>query len=190
MLENADKHYYDFEGIIRLKSYYYALRTAKESLNRAEDDVEGSFYLCLSCLTFCYFSIEAYLNHIGESEMNAWSEDERIDFKEKLKRLEGKGVRFDQGGSLYQRIKSLEELRNNVAHGRTKTVTYVAKNVENISEQHAIADESFWGMKIETATCRAMLQDVEEFLSILGNQISGSPFHSLGSGRGVRRLKP
>jgi hypothetical protein len=182
---------YDYHGKHTFNSFVYTYKTAKECLLRAQEKAEGSFYLYLSCLTFCWFTVEAYINHIGINYFNAWKEDERINIDEKIKRLKKYSIDIDKGSSIYQRLCKLGELRDKIAHGKTKTVKYTAENVKSIQNQNNKVEIDFWGVSINEKKCINSINDVEIFIKSLHKRVDseGNPFLSLGGGSGVRILR-
>jgi hypothetical protein len=71
------------------------------------------------------FSIEAYLNQAGESEIGDWREQwDRANWEQKLSVLCRKiGLHLDKSQDIYRRTKLLFKHRDVIAHGRTMTVT-------------------------------------------------------------------
>ena len=71
------------------------------------------------------FSIEAYLNQAGESEIGDWRELwDRASWEQKLSVLCTKiGLHLDKSQDIYRRTKLLFKHRDVIAHGRTMTAT-------------------------------------------------------------------
>lgn len=71
------------------------------------------------------FSIEAYLNQAGESEISDWRELwDRASWEQKLSVLCAKlGLLLDKSQDTYRRTKLLFKHRDIIAHGRTMSVT-------------------------------------------------------------------
>ena len=58
-------------------TFAYMFVGAKAMLNQAERDQNGQLYNLVSCLIYCAFTIEAYLNHLGQLKHNDWDRKER-----------------------------------------------------------------------------------------------------------------
>lgn len=71
------------------------------------------------------FSIEAYLNQAGESEISDWRKPwDHANWDEKLSVLCKKiGLHLDKSQDIYRRTKLLFKHRDVIAHGRTMTAT-------------------------------------------------------------------
>ncbi len=182
---------YSYHGNHKFLSYVYTYKTAKECLRRAQEDKEGSFYLYLSCLTFCSFTVEAYLNHLGEAELSIWDSSDRMSLDEKIDKLRTRGIQIDKGSAIYQKLKLLYNFRNRIAHGKTKSVDFVAENVRQISDMHEPAERQFWGIEISEEVCASALSYLEKFVMEIDKKAGGNgrPFSSLGGGHGARRYK-
>src|SRR5687768_6507004 len=66
------------------KSYAMLYNTTWHLLDQAKREVRGSACQLQAAAVFCAFTFEAYLNHIGDAEINFWSEIDRISYKKKL----------------------------------------------------------------------------------------------------------
>ncbi|MCP4701892.1 MAG: hypothetical protein GY862_34295 [Gammaproteobacteria bacterium] len=77
-------------------------------------------YLILYSLIGCAFSLEAYLNHLGEAKISYWDQIERIPTMGKLaifhKHLD---IKPDYSRRPYQTIRELWKFRNYMAHAKT-----------------------------------------------------------------------
>ncbi|CAG0983854.1 hypothetical protein ANRL4_02042 [Anaerolineae bacterium] len=111
---------------IHSKTYIELMNVAWHLLDSAEHAKEGRLLNLQACAVFCAFAFEAYLNHVGEEEINNWAEIERFSHTDKLKTL-AEHLRFNpnKGQRPFQTITSLFKLRDNLAHGRTQKATYV-----------------------------------------------------------------
>jgi hypothetical protein len=97
---------------------------AVDALEKAKKIKEGSFYQTMSCLVFSAFTVEAYLNHVGEQKIAYWNEIEKIEPMAKLKALHSVlKLPFDPSKRPVQTIQQLFKFRNFMAHGRTEKLT-------------------------------------------------------------------
>jgi len=95
----------------------------------AAHNLEMYPYLYLSSQVLCYFTFEAYLNHLGERLFpETWVNEQEAFSKAPYRGTLGKfdfiservGFRADKGERPYQTIKRLHDLRKQVVHGRTE----------------------------------------------------------------------
>lgn len=107
-----------------VRTFAYLHMTAVDALEKAKNIKEGSFYQLMSCLVFSAFTIEAYLNHVGEQEIEYWGEIEKIEPMAKLKVLYSVlKLPFDPSKRPIQTVQQLFKFRNFMAHGRTEKLT-------------------------------------------------------------------
>lgn len=85
----------------------------------------GTFFDCMSCLTFSAMTVEAAVNHISAETIKHWDHFEtKLKTKEKLELLaEATGVTIDFGATPFNEFTWLQKFRNTLAHGKTETVT-------------------------------------------------------------------
>ena len=107
---------------LRLITYAEHWATAGCLLDRADREKRGSYHQYLACITFTAFTLEAFLNHIGEELFESWRDDlEQINVKGKIRIISDKvGLRVDYGETPWQVVPELVALRNKVAHGKNE----------------------------------------------------------------------
>jgi hypothetical protein len=89
-------------------------------LHKAKKDQEGSFYQLMASLIFTAFTLEAYLNHIGQRIFGCWDDLEQLSPLKKLNVIAEKlGVEKDDGKRPFQTASELFQFRNDVAHGKS-----------------------------------------------------------------------
>ncbi len=90
-------------------------------IKKTEDDEKGSYFTTMGSILLTAFTIEAYLNHIGEKLFSFWEEIESIRFMDKL-RVISKHLEIEPDFSKrpYQTIRLLFRFRDSIAHGRSK----------------------------------------------------------------------
>ncbi len=111
---------YDVES----KTYVAIFHTAWHLLDMGERHEEGRLRNFQAATVFFAFAYEAYLNHVGAKELPFWDEIDRISYRKKLKVLSKHlGFTKDVSKPPLQTILQLFELRNALAHGRTKNLT-------------------------------------------------------------------
>ena len=115
-----------------IRTYAFLHAAARESLWHAEHDEEGQFFDCLSCITFCALTLEAFFNHIGNQYVRHWSRIERkLNPSEKLDLLADElGISIKRDDVPFNDFKRLFWFRDFTAHGKTVT--------EQITETHKL----------------------------------------------------
>ena len=107
---------------LKLITYAEHWHTAGCLLDRADQEKRGSYHQYLACITFTAFTLEAFLNHIGEELFEDWRDDlEQISVKGKMRIISDKlGLKVDYGEAPWQVVPELVALRNKVAHGKNE----------------------------------------------------------------------
>jgi len=89
-------------------------------LEKAKKDPEGSYYQLMASLIFTAFTLEAFLNHIGQSIFKCWNDLEQLSPSRKLNLIAEKlEIEKDDGKRPFQTVSKLFKFRNDVAHGKT-----------------------------------------------------------------------
>lgn len=103
-------------------TFSYLFIAALEALRQAKNTEEGSFYNFMTAELFSAFSLEAYLNHLGEQKLPYWQSIERkLGPTEKLKILcHEMDLKPDFGVRQFQSFGILFQLRNSLVHGKTE----------------------------------------------------------------------
>lgn len=83
----------------------------------------------IASIVFCAFTLEGYLNHAGEELVPKWNElFESLKPKAKLMLLTDRyGVNIDFGSPPFQAFSTIFEVRNQLAHPKTKKYDYADK---------------------------------------------------------------
>ncbi|WP_019602241.1 hypothetical protein [Teredinibacter turnerae] len=109
-----------------VKSYAEFWHTSLCLLEMTNVVKEGHFHLVMGSLVFTAFTLEAYLNHIGSIVFKCWADLERLSPKEKLNVIAEKiEIEVDYGKRPWQSLTQLFQFRNDIAHGKTHTITKV-----------------------------------------------------------------
>ena len=111
-------------------------KTAEFLFKNAKVSNEGQFYNLVSCISFCAFSLEAYINHQGFIEQNEeweeWDSNNHPCFKTKIKRLsELIGFNVNFNSDAFTIITPLFQFRDIIVHGRTEQVVKRVKKTQN-----------------------------------------------------------
>src|ERR1035437_4185958 len=103
------------------KTYVYCRIAARVALERAKSLAGGSFYFYMMAATFATFSVEAFLNHLGERKVTDWRAIERrLGPKEKLLVLRLLlHLTVDESRRPFQTLRDMLRVRDALAHGKT-----------------------------------------------------------------------
>ena len=89
-------------------------------LAKGQENKKMSVHQFRGSLVFTAFTLEAYLNHIGEKIFSCWKDLERLSPKEKLNVIaERLNVDVNYGKRPWQIMKELFQFRNDIAHGKS-----------------------------------------------------------------------
>ncbi len=106
---------------LKLISYAEHWHTANCLLDRAKSEKKGSYHQHLACMTFVAFTLEAFLNHIGESLFKSWEDIEQLNVRGKINIITEKlKVEINYGVMPWQIVPELVAFRNKVAHGKNE----------------------------------------------------------------------
>ena len=112
-------------------------------LQMAEEQETGRFYYLISSLMLSAFTIESYLNYIGEKHIASWKEIEKESTIEKIKKIGAiSSIDMDWGQRPYQTITSLFRFRNDLAHAKPKILQGKKIIREDSFEDYDVKD--FW----------------------------------------------
>ncbi len=147
---------------------YVTLRAAaKEALDHAEADQQGSFFDSMLSILASVFTLEAFLNHLGADRHTDWDKaGERQPPKDKLKSIAKEvGFNLDHTSSEYQTIMRSIEFRHFWVHG--KTTTAQEEWIQSRRGRPSKALESTWERMCEPQTARETLHSVEQVIKAL-----------------------
>jgi len=106
---------------LEVLSYAEHWHTAKCLLDRAKSEKQGSYHQHLACITFIAFTLEGFLNHIGEQIFKTWVDLEQLNVRGKLNVVAEKlGIDVDYGVLPWQIVPELVAFRNKVAHSKNE----------------------------------------------------------------------
>lgn len=164
--------------------YHSAYYSYEEGIEKERNGGEGSFYNFLNVIILLAFTIEAYLNHCGEDLIDYWDCIDRISTLDKLRVIsEIKDIDFDTSKRPYQTIKKMINLRNTLAHGKTKNITGIIKynSINEVSRKVPMLD---WEKHCTEKSAKRFLNDTESVIKKIHSSIYKKefPFFSLGHG--------
>lgn len=158
-------------GYLRLVSWH--------ALEEAKDKVNGSYFNLMISLAFSAFTLEAYLNHLGEKVIPFWLTIERN--LSPAKKLEIIAVQLakpiDYGRRPFQSFKSIFQLRNFLAHGKTEYLT--EESVQFLSDgDKPELPKAQWQKQVTTENVQRYFDDTREIIEYL-HSASGLDFNPL-----------
>ncbi len=111
-------------GHARVFPFAYMGSAARLYLKTGEGTEECQFYHCMSAILYSAFTLEAYLNHVGDAQFQNWAERERkLTPREKLKLVaDHLGVPINFGREPFQSFRLAFCFRNLIAHGKTEEI--------------------------------------------------------------------
>ncbi|HHK8638493.1 TPA: hypothetical protein ACQYE6_004559 [Vibrio parahaemolyticus] len=94
---------------------FYHLKTVRA---KVENDVQDAIALdCHSCLIALAFSVEAFVNFVGDKKVTGW--EERQGFYKKMKQIcEVASIEFDEAVEPFSTLSRIKVLRDSMAHGK------------------------------------------------------------------------
>src|SRR2546422_8852603 len=102
-------------------TYNYLYAAAKHALLLAARGSTGQPHGCLLSIVACAFTLEAYLNHLGESLFEYWPQMERLSPEAKLNIICSRlKLKPDFGTRPYSSFLEAIKIRNRAAHSRTE----------------------------------------------------------------------
>jgi hypothetical protein len=119
-----DKRKVNIERERIVRTYTELWHTSHCLLKKGQSDASGSFHQFMASLVFTAFTLEAYFNHIGARVFKCWGDLERLSPKEKLNVIaERLNIHIDYGKRPWQIMKKLFGFRNDIAHGKSETIS-------------------------------------------------------------------
>ncbi len=164
------------------RTYVYCRVAARDALAHAKALSSGSFYFYMMAATFAAFTVEAFLNDLGERKVHAWASVERgLGPKEKLTFLtQSLHLQVDHSRRPFQTLRDMVRVRHALAHGRT---------LESTSEKAVVNLATDWPDPAWKKPCRPtsvarMVEDAELIVRDLNARVGSrrDPFASLGGG--------
>ena len=185
---------YRIQASTTTNTYVYCWIAACDALKKAQEHQQGWFYFAMMAGVFAAFTVEGYLNHLGQKRVHDWNEIERkLGPREKLLLLRNMlHLSVDIARRPFQTLSDMLRLRDALVHGKTLTVT--SNNVVgDPDDEKARYPQPDWKKLCNLSSVERMVEDAEKMVRHLCTQ-SGSkrdPFVSPGGGSsgGVEEIK-
>ena len=156
----------------KVYTYRYTAMTAERMLEQAKstNEIDNS----ISAIVFCAFSLEGYLNHVGDELIKDWSDlFENLKPKEKLILIsEGFNVEVQLGNAPFQSFSTIFEIRNQLAHPKTKKHTYENTKKKiwlNVGERKWPVEK--WEILCKPEFAEKFVSDTKEIIKYLDLQL-------------------
>jgi len=150
-----------------IKTYVYLFNAAHLSMKNAttEENEELVFLYCMSSIVFLAFCIEAYLNHIGEEEIQHWEDDfESLRPLAKLRLIMREYGELDFSRRPFQSFSDIFSVRNQLAHGKT----------EFAFEKHPQEPLAKWGKLCNLKTAKKLIGDTEKMIRFVHAKLTNN----------------
>ena len=167
---------------------YAELYHGAKTLLEAEKELEkGGFYQVMASLILSAFAVEAWLNHLGEKNIEYWQEIDRIPPISKLKIIyQHLKLNYDPSKRPIQTIIGLFYFRNRMAHSRSEILE--ENGILKTHPDHHIGKiiKTKWEKYCKKENAEIVLNDVkiviEELAKVVGVEY---PIDCLGSEESV-----
>ena len=146
----------------------------------AEENIKSSNLKCIGSIAFSAFTLEAYLNYVGENRIKFWnivekklSPDEKLD----LISMELK-IDIDKGKRPFQSFGEIFKFRRYIVHGRSEIIT--DKGIQTLSEnEYPILPDTEWQRMVSLEKTKIYLDDTKKMVEVLyeGSELDFDPFY-------------
>jgi hypothetical protein len=152
----------------------YLYKVAEINFEELNENDEGNFYKMLTIVIFSCFTIEAYMNHIGENVYPCWKEIDRIKTLDKLKILFTQlEINFDKSREPIQSIYEMFEIRNKLAHGNTESINNKTKQKAILIDEIKIEDVlTNWEVKITRKNIKKYFLNMKKVIDLMNTKVN------------------
>ena len=164
------------------KSVYtvgYLRSVSWHMLERAKVTDKGKNLKIMASIVFSAFTLEAYLNHLGEKLIHYWITIEKnLSPYQKLEVISTTlNLRIDNGQRPFQSFREIFRFRNFLAHGRTEKLT--DDSVQKLSEgENPELPKTEWQEALSIKYAQRYLDDTLEMINVLHDE-SGLDFNPI-----------
>lgn len=146
---------------------YKWLLTASKHFLELSNDMAGQTYKIMATCLFCAFTLESYLNHLGNLNFKCWADLERsLSPKAKLKIIcEKLHFQVDNSKRPFQSFDLIFKLRNKLVHSRTE-------EIESTSENSPLTR---WEKLCTLDNARNFVEDTEKVIDVIDKQAKMPP---------------
>ena len=165
------------------KAYAENMKAAEHFLSMAEGNDLGQRWNLVGAVAFSAFSIEAFINHVGEEQDEVWRKWDKENHPNTEDKLNKINVALDN--KLKSQFTELFQLRDMIAHGRTITIN---KNVRK-PQNNVKGAMNYLSTELESRTTlnkvSQLVSDAKEiikFINIGTLRLSNHELWSIGGG--------
>ena len=150
----------------KVYTYRHMINIAKTMIHQAENKDEYSN--SVATIVFCAFSLEGFLNHVGKELVKDWNElYENLKPKAKLVLLTDKfNIEIDFSARSFQSFNVIFEIRNQLAHPKTKEYTKSSKFKLHVTETKTW-DAERWEIYANIKEAKKILDDTVQIVNEL-----------------------
>ena len=167
-------------------TFVYMRTGAKHMLELAEQSQDGQLYALIASLVFSAFTLESYLNHLGQLRHSDWDKIERQYPKLKKYKMfcEAAKLEVDFTARPYCTMVELFAFRDQMAHGKTTTEAVRTMIDADGPRLPQINNDTDWQAFATIERAREGIDDVEALVKELhkANGYTGNPFGRSGGG--------
>jgi hypothetical protein len=165
-------------------TYVILFHGANQSYKQAKENVEGSLFNCLSAQLLSAFTLEAFLNHVGQKNIKLWNIlEKKLQPAEKLEFICNEiCFKPDFSRRPFQYLKQIFGFRNYMVHGKTETET--VEEIQLLSDDEKIKRPKLYLDKnCNMLIAERTLQDTKDIIEIISNTLGEEhPFSLMGHG--------
>jgi hypothetical protein len=157
----------------KVNTYSELWRVSYWTLDQAKSEKKGSYFQIMASLVFTAFTLEAYLNHIGQTMFEDWKDTERnMSPYEKMDLIAKKlDLKIDYGKRPFQTMKQLLEFRNDIAHGKTVLLQEEKTKIVNLDNDEYMHNtlETGWEKYCTLTKATRARNDIESIIKAIHN---------------------
>ena len=142
----------------------------------AQDSLEGRIHHLMTSMLFCAFTLEAFLNHVGQIKFPFWETlKERLSPRDKLNVLECVlPFGSDFGKRPFQTFRSIFRFRNLLVHAKTETL--ITEGDFILSEGEGFPQPlTEWEQLLTIDHARIFLDDTKEIVTLIAEAAGINP---------------
>jgi hypothetical protein len=146
--------------------HYHAACVFYDNASKTE---RGSALQLQGSFVFCAFCIEAYLNHMGSTNLTYWDDVEKSSVFTKLRLLMAEfGIRLPDGQRPLQTIRQLFRYRNWMAHSKSRVIKEEIEFDADIDDSARMTTpRDKWDDFISLQNAKLCLEDVADLIKTL-----------------------
>ena len=181
----GEKKKYRVQSETKTHTYVYCWNAAGRALEKARENKPGALYFKMMAGVFAAFTVEGYLNHLGQERVRIWNILERkLGPQEKLLLLSDMlHLSVDTSIRPFQTLRDMMQLRDALAHGKTLTEKFEGL-IDNPVDEEARYPQPKWKKLCNLDSVERMVEDAEKIVRHLCAELklTRDPFECSGSG--------